>query len=228
MRVLIVEDEIMIAESIATILEENNYTVDMTNDGEDGLDRSLTGIYDIILLDVMLPNMNGIQILQQLRKNHIVSSVILLTAKGAIDDKICGLDGGADDYITKPFDINELLARLRALRRRKTEITINDEIIFGDIKINTATFHIICGATEIKLTMKEAQLLELLINREKMVTSKELVIQRIWGFDEDIEDSRVEVLVSRLRKKLKQIHSTVSIQMVRGAGYHIKIEDSGL
>ncbi|AOT71992.1 response regulator transcription factor [Geosporobacter ferrireducens] len=227
MRVLMVEDEKYMAEAIVQVLKKNNYSVDLVDNGEEGLDFGLSGIYDIIILDIMLPKMNGIDILRELRRNGIETPVILLTARGETEDKVRGLDSGADDYLAKPFHTDELLARLRALGRRKTEL-INDGILkYGDIALNPLALMLRCGNKEIKLTLKESQLLELLIKRNSMIISKEIIIEKLWGYDSDAEDNRVEIHVSLLRKKLNSLASDVSIHTIRGAGYILKTAKDG-
>lgn len=226
-RILMVEDEKYIAEAIAQVLKKNNYSVDLVYDGEDGLDFGLSDIYDIIILDIMLPKMNGIDILKELRRNAIETPVILLTARGETQDKVCGLDSGADDYLAKPFHTDELLARLRALGRRKTEL-INDGILkYGDIKLNPLTLMLVCENKEVKLTLKESQILEILIKRNSMIISKEIIIEKLWGYDTDAEDNRVEIHVSLLRKKLNNLESDVSINTIRGVGYVLKTIKDG-
>ncbi|WP_341876623.1 response regulator transcription factor [Defluviitalea saccharophila] len=227
MRLLMVEDEKYMAEAVAQVLKKNNYSVDLVYNGEDGLDYGLSGIYDIIILDIMLPKMDGITILKELRKNGIETPVILLTARGEIEDKVRGLDSGADDYLAKPFHTDELLARLRALGRRNTEL-INDGILtYGDIKLNPHTLQLECGSKETALTLKESQLLELLIKRKGMIVSKENIIEKLWGYDTDAEDNRVEIHISLLRKKMAQLDCGVYIHTVRGAGYVLKTEKDG-
>lgn len=222
MRLLMVEDEKYMAEAVAQVLKRNNYTVDLVYNGEDGLDCGLSGIYDIIILDIMLPKMDGISILKELRKNKIETPVILLTARGEIEDRVLGLDSGADDYLAKPFHTDELLARLRALGRRKTEL-MNDGIFnCGDIRLNPHTLLLQSKSKEVELTLKESQLLELLIRRNGRIASKESIIEKLWGFDTDAEDNRVEIHVSLLRKKLAQVDSSVYIHTIRGAGYVLK------
>ncbi len=217
-----VEDEKYMVEAVAQVLKKNNYSIDLAYNGEDGLDCGLSGIYDIIILDIMLPKMDGISVLKELRKNGIETPVILLTARGETEDKVRGLDSGADDYLAKPFHTDELLARLRALGRRKTEL-VNDGILkYGDIKLNPHTLQLECGSKEIVLTLKESQLLELLIKRKGMIVSKENIIVKLWGYDTDAEDNRVEIHVSLLRKKLAQLDSDVYIHTIRGAGYILK------
>lgn len=224
MRLLMVEDEKYMAEAVAQVLKKNNYSVDLVYNGEDGLDYGLSGIYDIIILDIMLPKMDGLSILKELRKNGIETPCILLTARGEIEDKVCGLDSGADDYLAKPFHTDELLARLWALGRRNTEL-INDGVLtYGDIKLNPHTLQLKCGSKEIALTLKESQLLELLIKRKGMLVSKENIIEKLWGYDTDAEDNRVEIHISLLRKKMAQLNCGVYIHTIRGAGYVLKTE----
>jgi two-component system response regulator ArlR len=222
MRILIVEDEVHLAEALTQILRKNNYTVDTVNDGEAGLDNALSNIYDLILLDIMLPKIDGITILKEIRKEGIGTPVILLTAKGEVSDKVIGLDSGADDYLPKPFATEELLARIRAMARRKGEVLQDNTLKFGDIDLNPATLKLSCKNKEVKLILKESELLEFLISRNKAVTSKELIIEKLWGFDSDVEHNHVEVYISFLRKKLLFLTSKVSIITVRGVGYTLE------
>jgi len=219
MRVLMVEDEKYMAKAVAEILKKNHYTVDLAHDGSDGLDYALSAIYDIIILDIMLPKMDGLTILSEIRKAGIDTPVILLTAKGQIEDKVKGLDFGADDYLTKPFHTDELLARLRALHRRKPELCNNGFISFGDIEFSPHTLVLRCGKKETVLKLKESQLLELLIANKNTVISKNTIIERVWGYDAQAEYNHVEIHISRLRKQLSQIESQITINTVRGAGY---------
>lgn len=219
MRILIVEDELPLAEALTQILRKNNYTVDAVNDGESGLDNALSDIYDLILLDIMLPKMDGISILKNIRKEGISTPVMLLTARGEISDKVQGLDSGADDYLAKPFASEELLARIRAMSRRKGEIMEDNSLKFGDLHLNTSTLKLTKDSKEIKLILKESELLELLITRKNLVSSKDLIIEKIWGFDSEVEHNHVEVYISFLRKKLTHLESKVTINTVRGVGY---------
>jgi two-component system, OmpR family, response regulator ArlR len=219
MRILVVEDELHLAEALTQILKKNNYTVDTVNDGEAGLDNALSNIYDLIILDIMLPKMDGISILKEVRKEGLGVPVILLTAKGEISDKVAGLDSGADDYLPKPFAAEELLARIRALSRRKGEVLADNNLTFGDIELNISTLKLTKGSKEVKLILKESQLLELLITRKNSASSKELIIEKLWGFDAEVEHNHVEVYISFLRKKLLFLNSRVIINTVRGVGY---------
>lgn len=219
MRILMVEDEKYMAKAVAEILKKNHYTVDLVHNGEDGLDHALSGIYDIIILDIMLPKKDGLTILKEVRKAGIDTPVILLTAKVQIEDKVKGLDFGADDYLPKPFHTDELLARLRALNRRKPGF-INDGILsFADLKLAPNTLVLSCNGHEIKLKLKEAQILELLITNRNQILSKNTIIERIWGYNADAEDNHVEIHISRLRKAISQIQSHASIRVIRGVGY---------
>ena len=229
MRILVVEDETHLGEALAHILKKNNYSVDNAFDGEAGLDDALSGIYDVIVLDIMLPKMDGISVLKEIRREGLDTPVILLTAKSDVADKVKGLDSGADDYLAKPFDTEELLARIRALGRRKGEITGNDHSLsFGDIILNTQTMALFCGSSEINLTLKEKELLEYLIINKNIVSPKEQIIEKLWGFDSEAEANHVEVYVSFLRKKLKFVSSTVSITAVRGVGYTLREEQANV
>jgi len=226
-RILMVEDEKYMAEAIEQVLKKNNYSVDLAFDGEYGLDCGLSGIYDIIILDIMLPKMDGIGVLKELRKNGIEVPVILLTAKGETDDKVIGLDSGADDYLAKPFKTEELMARLRALSRRKNELIKDNILQYTDIELNPLTLNLSCGSKEFKLTLKECQLLELLIKRKDIIISKDSIIEKLWGYETCAEDNNVEVYISFLRKKLSRIKSQVIIQTVRGAGYVLNTAKDG-
>jgi DNA-binding response OmpR family regulator len=172
----------------------------------------------------MLPKMDGISILKNIRNVGIKTPVILLTAKGEISDKVVGLDSGADDYLPKPFATEELLARIRALSRRKGEVLPDNTLKFGDIELDTSTLKLSKEIKDVKIILKESQLLELLINRKNAVTSKELIIEKLWGFDSEVEHNHVEVYISFLRKKLKFLNSEVGINTIRGVGYILEVK----
>lgn len=219
MKILIAEDEIHLAEALSQILKKQNYSVDVVHDGRSALDDALTGIYDLLLLDVMMPEMDGFAVLKSLREEGVSTPVILLTAKGEITDKVTGLDYGADDYIPKPVATEELLARIRAALRRRGEVIPEDGLKFGDVELNTANLKLSVKGKDIKLNLKESELLELLISRKQAITSKEQIIEKLWGFDAEVEHNNVEVYVSFLRKKLAFLNSSVRIGTVRGVGY---------
>ena len=198
------------------------YSVDSDYNGEDGLEYGLTDIYDLIILDIMLPKLNGLEVLRKLRKENISTPIILLTAKDSIEDKVTGLDLGADDYLPKPFSPQELLARLRALSRRKGEI-INDNLLsFGDIQLNLSNYDLICGNSTVTLTQKEFEILNYFMQRPKNIVSKDDLITKLWGFDCDIEYNNIEVYISFLRRKLTFIKSSVKITTIRRAGYKLE------
>ena len=186
MRILVVEDEIELADTLAEILKRNRYTVDCVYTGENGLEYGLTGLYDCILLDIMLPVMDGITVLKSLRKNGISTPVMLLTARSEIEDKINGLDCGADDYLTKPFVTSELLARIRSLTRRKGEY-VSDDFVFGNLKLNKKTYSLCFNENDMKLSLKEYQIMEMLIANPRQIIPKERFIEKIWGYESDIE-----------------------------------------
>lgn len=222
MRILLVEDEAYMAQAMAQVLGKNNYTVDLAHDGAYGLDCALSGIYDIIILDIMLPGHSGLEILKSLRQEKITVPVLLLTAKSETEDKVTGLDLGADDYLTKPFEMQELLARLRVLARRKQEISAQSGYAFGDLLLNPYALSLYCGSQSFKLTLKESQLLEMLMDARGGVISKDRIIEKVWGFDSDAEDRHVEVYISFLRKKLKALGADTFIETVRGMGYALR------
>ncbi|MBD2845330.1 response regulator transcription factor [Paenibacillus sp. IB182496] len=219
MRILIVEDELHLAEALTQILQKHHYTVDAVHDGQTGLDHAMSGIYDLVLLDIMLPQLNGIELLRQLRAEGIATPVILLTAKGELPDRVAGLDHGADDYLAKPFASEELLARMRAVMRRRGEVVPEDALRLGDLSLHPSLLKLTVGDREMKLNLKESGLLELLMTRKQSVTSKEQIIEKLWGFDSEAEYNNVEVYVSFLRKKLTFLGSKTRIQTIRGVGY---------
>lgn len=222
MNLLLVEDEIQLSDALSQILTNNNYNVEAVFDGEDGLNYGLTGIYDVIVLDIMLPKLNGIDVLKNLRQNKISTPIILLTAKNSIEDKIVGLDSGADDYLPKPFSPEELLARLRAITRRNGNF-INENILeYQDIILNLSSYEISCKDNSIILTSKEFDIIKYFIQRPKIIVNKDDLISKIWGFDSDVEYNNVEVYISFLRKKLAYINSSVKITTIRKVGYRLE------
>lgn len=222
MKLLLVEDEKQLSEALQQILIKNKYSVDAVYNGDEGLDYALTGVYDVIILDIMLPKLNGIEILKMIRKRKISTPVILLTAKGSVEDRILGLDSGADDYLPKPFSPDELLARLRALTRRNGDF-INENILeFSDIKLNLSTYDIEVNDNSITLTQKEFEILKYFMQRPKLVVSKDDLITKLWGFDSDIEHNNIEVYISFLRKKLAYVESNVKITTIRRVGYRLE------
>lgn len=223
MRILIIEDEIEIAEGISTILEAEGYQTDIVCDGQSGLDEMLSGIYDLVLLDIMLPKLNGLDILRNARKKGLSIPVILLTARSQTDDKITGLDCGADDYLTKPFDAGELLARIRA-RLRKQNYSVFNGTSFADIRLEQSSFKLYGKEKSVKLARKEYQLLEYLMLNHGQILPRDMLISKIWGNSEETEYNQLDVYISFVRKKLKFVETQVSIITTKGIGY--SLEDS--
>lgn len=223
MRILLVEDELHLSEAIVHLLKKNNYTVDACLDGEEGYDNIMSGIYDIVILDVMLPSMNGFEILQKVREENNQVPIIMLTARTQTEDKVQGLDYGADDYLSKPFATEELLARLRALGRRKANKLEQDNITIGDVSYNKNTMELLSGNKQVTLSHLESELFMLLFDNIGMKTSKESIITKLWGYDSEAEDNHVEVYISFLRKKLKHISKQVIIKTTRNVGYSLEV-----
>lgn len=223
MRLLLIEDETQLSEALKQILIKNKYSVDAVFDGEDGLNYALTNVYDVIILDIMLPKLNGLQVLKILRQKGISTPVILLTAKGTVEDRILGLDSGADDYLPKPFSPDELLARLRSVTRRNGDF-INENILeFGDINLNLSTYEMTVNNNSITLTLKEFEILRFFMQRPRIVVSKDDLIIKLWGFDSEIEHNNIEVYISFLRKKLAYVESNVKITTIRRVGYRLEV-----
>ena len=226
MRILLVEDEHSLADLVADRLKKERYVVDVSYDGEDGLYNALTGIYDLILLDVMLPKKDGFEILREIRAEGITSKVIMLTARGELDDKLKGFSEGANDYVPKPFHIDELIARVSAQLR--TEKTVKDSLEMGNTLLDFKAPAIVNKETEesIKINNKEFQLLEYFMMNPNQVLSKDQIFDRIWGMDNDSISNNLEAYISFVRKKLKALDSDVTVKAVRNMGYKIeKIED---
>ena len=219
MRALVVEDEVRLAATLQDLLELNGYASDIAHDGEAGLDNALTGIYDVILLDVMLPKLDGFTVLRRLRAEGNTTPVLMLTARSDLSDRVQGLDCGADYYLTKPFEPRELLACVRALTRRQPELRPSDGLVCGDLRLEAETFTLFCGGRSVRLSRKEYDLMEALMRNQKMVLTKEKLLLKVWGYESDAEDNNVEVYISFLRKKLEHLHSQVKIRTIRMVGY---------
>lgn len=222
MKLLLIEDEKELSEALFQILTKNKYLVDAVYDGEDGLDYALTGIYDVIVLDIMLPKLNGLSLLKQIRKEGILTPVIMLTAKSQIEDRVNGLDLGADDYLTKPFAVEELLARLRSITRRKGNVVNDNTLTYGDISLNINTYDLDVNDESIRLTLKEFEIIKYFMERPKCVVSKDDLITKLWGFDSEVEYNNIEVYISFIRKKLSYLKSKVNIVTIRGVGYRME------
>lgn len=222
MKILIIEDEFKLADTIADVLKEQNFDVKIETDGEKGEEEALTNIYDLILLDVMLPNKNGFEILKTLEK-QINTPIIMLTAKSEIEDKLQGLENGAVDYITKPFHIRELLARVKIALQKQTNIKDIDNLEFGDIKLDIENSKIYCNGEEVQVSKKEQDLLENLITSNNII-SRERISEKIWGYDSNTEYNNVEVYISFLRKKLRLINSKTQIKYIKRRGYKLEVK----
>lgn len=221
MRILVVEDEQRLASTIADLLAGERYLVDVVYDGEVGLDAALSGIYDCAILDVMLPKLDGFAVVQQLRQQGSALPVLMLTARTQTGDRVKGLDCGADYYLTKPFQTEELLACLRALLRRQSEV-VREVLCYGDLKLDILSGELGCGERSVQLSAKELELLRLLMKNRDMIVSKETLVLKVWGYDCEAESNVLEVYISFLRRKLKHIHSKVQIEAVRRMGYHLR------
>lgn len=225
MRILIVEDEFNLADVISSRLKKEKYAVDIFCDGEEGLESALTNIYDLIILDVMLPKINGFEILKKIRENDIKAKVIMLTAKTQLEDKITGLNQGANDYVTKPFHIDELVARVNVQLRNTDKEIAKDYIEAGDLRLNVKTTNLLCITTNesIDIVCKEFLLLEYFMKNPGQILSRENVYEKVWGFESDAESNNLEAYLSFVRKKIKIIGSNVQIKAVRGLGYKLEV-----
>lgn len=218
MRLLIAEDDRDIVKALTALFEHNHYSVDAVFNGNDAYDYATEGTYDGIILDIMMPGMDGLEVLKALRNTGKTTPVLLLTAKGEIEDRVCGLDAGADDYLPKPFAASELLARVRAMLRRKENYQ-SDTLEFEGLFLNLSTFELSFGSQSIRLVSREFQMLQLLMQTPGAVISTEQFMERIWGWESDVEISIVWVYISNLRKKFDRLGAPVNIRAVRGVGY---------
>lgn len=224
MKVLIIDDEVKLADALAELFKQNKILTDVVYDGEDGLFYAKNGDYDVVILDVMMPHMNGYEVVQRLRQNKNNVPVIMLTAKEEVSARVKGLDCGADDYLTKPFATEELLARVRALARRQSEM-IYDTISYKDITLNTSNYKLECGNKSVRLGAKEYEILKLLLTNPTQVISKDTIISKVWGLDCDITENNVEAYMSFIRKKLFYVGSKLNILTKRMLGYYLEMEE---
>ena len=225
MRLLLAEDEEDLSKALVAVLKHNNYSVDAVYNGQDALDYLETENYDGAILDIMMPKMDGLTVLRKIREAGNSVPVILLTAKAEIDDRVAGLDCGADDYLTKPFSMKELLARIRAMTRRKAETT-DSVLTFEDISLDRSTYVLSCGNDAVRLASKEYQMLEMLMSNPGQVISPDLFMDKIWGYDSEAEQNVVWVYISYLRKKITSIGSQVKIKAARGLGYSLEKDNA--
>lgn len=221
MQILIVEDEKRLADALKQILIEQKYMADVVYDGNDGLEYGKSGIYDLIILDIMLPFKDGFQVAFELRQNRINTPILMLTAKDTVPDKVSGLNCGADDYMTKPFAPEELIARIKALTRRKGEVVL-DETSFGDFNFNASTNQLYKGIKSVHLNFKEAEIMKLFLSKPEVIISKEEIITKVWGYDSDAGSNNVEAYISFLRRKLQFINSDAEIKSVKKMGYRLE------
>lgn len=220
MKILIVDDEVQLTDALTIILKNSKYNVDVANSGIEGLEYAMTNMYDAIVLDIMLPEIDGIEILKRIRQNKINTPIIMLSAKTQISDKVTCLNNGADDYLTKPFSSEELLARLKAITRRKDNIN-NNCLEYGDILLNIDSHELIKGNEKILLGTKEFEIMEILLKNINTLTPKEYFITKVWGYDSDVEYNTIEVYISFIRRKLLALNSNVEIKSSRGSGYKL-------
>ena len=223
MNILIIEDEYSLADAVAETLKNEGFNTCIKTNGEEGEDEALTENYDLILLDVMLPNKSGFDILKYLRQAKIKTPVIMLTAKSEIEDKLNGLEHGADDYVTKPFAMRELMARIKAVLKRTKRIEDTEMLEYEDLALDVKNAKLRCNDNEIQISGKELELLEQLLLNKNQVLSRESLVERIWGYDSEAEYNNVEVYITFVRRKLKLIDSKVSIKAIRGVGYKLEI-----
>ncbi len=221
MNILLVEDERALASAIKRILEKNGYRVDAVEDGQSAVDYAEAIEYQLIILDVMLPKMDGFEVLRILRRDKLRTPILMLTARSAVRDKVAGLNGGADDYLTKPFDTEELLARVGALTRRTGEVVL-DELSFGDLTLNVNSALLCCGGNSVQLSKKEFELMRMFLSNPANVLTKDAIISRVWGMDSEATDNNVEVYVSFLRKKMAFLKSGYTIRNIQKIGYRIE------
>lgn len=224
MKILIIEDEILLADSIRALLESKGFETEVAYDGETGSEYAELGIYDLLILDVMMPKMNGYEVAKQVRQKRLTTPILMLTAKSSVEDRIYGLNSGADYYLTKPFDTRELLACINALLRRQGNQV--NELVFGNTALDLETGMLICNGKSIRLSAKEFDVMRFLLQAQNRNVSKEMIIARVWGFDSNAVENHVEVYVGFLRKKLQSIGSDISIRAIRNLGYHLEVTDA--
>lgn len=222
MKILIIEDEVLLANSLKTLLESKGFQVEAVYDGESGAEYALLGVYDLLILDVMMPGMDGYQVARKVRASRCATPILMLTARSNLEDRIQGLNAGADYYLTKPFDSRELLACINALLRRQGNQV--DELSFGNTVLDLASSTLACGEKSVRLSAREFDVMRLLLQSREKNLSKEVILARVWGYDSNAVENHVEVYVGFLRKKLKSIGSNVRIEAMRRLGYHLEVD----
>ncbi|MGN0797155.1 MAG: response regulator transcription factor [Christensenellales bacterium] len=221
MRILLVEDSISLCEVLTEVLQKEKYEVQCAYDGEEGLNLAVSDIFDLIILDVMMPKKNGFDVLKELRAKKIYTPVIMLTALSQESNKVQGLDLGADDYLSKPFSTSELLARIRAILRRRGDVTIENTLSYQGVVLNLSSYQLIRGTKSVKLSQKECDIMRYFMEKPRYVAEKEALINKVWGFDNTFESNSLEVFISFLRKKLSFIDAPFVINSIRGVGYQL-------
>ena len=224
MKILIIEDEKLLADSLKALLEKKGFEVEAVYDGESGAEYAETGIYDLLILDVMMPKMDGYAVARQVRAKRCATPILMLTAKSSLEDRIQGLNAGADYYLTKPFDTRELLACINALLRRQGKQV--DELVFGNTALDLDTCMLVCGEKSVRLSAREYDVMRFLLQAQDRILSKEMILARVWGYDSNAVENHVEVYVGFLRKKLKSIDSNVRIEAIRRLGYHLEVDQT--
>ena len=224
MKILVVEDEKLLADSLKTLLESKGFDVEVAYDGESGWDYAQLGVYDLLILDVMMPKMDGYQLAREVRAKRSVTPILMLTARSGIEDRVEGLNAGADYYLTKPFDTRELLACINALLRRQGGQV--DELRYGNTALDLASGTLVCGEKRLRLSAREFDVMRLLLQARENNLSKEVLLSRVWGFDSNAVENHVEVYVGFLRKKLASIGSDLRIVSVRRLGYHLEVDST--
>ena len=222
MKILVIEDEKLLAQSIRAVLEQKGFTVETVYDGETGAEYALLGIYDLLILDVMMPGMDGFEVARAVRASRCATPILMLTARSGIEDRIQGLNAGADYYLTKPFDTRELLACVNALLRRQGGQV--DELAFGNTSLDLSSSQLICGEKSVRLSAREFDVMRLLLQSGERILSKEIILARVWGYESNAVENHVEVYVGFLRKKLRSISSDIRIEAIRRLGYHLEVE----
>lgn len=222
MKILIIEDEKILADSLKTLLEGKGFEVEAVYDGETGKEYAELGIYDLLILDVMMPKMDGYEVARQVRSKRCSTPILMLTAKSEVEDRIKGLNSGADYYLTKPFDTAELLACINALLRRQGNQV--DELVFGNTSLDLSSGKLICGEKSVRLSAKEFDVMRLLMQSKDRNLSKDALLARVWGYDSNAVENHVEVYIGFLRKKLRSIGSDISIEAIRRLGYHLEVK----
>ena len=223
MKILIIEDETLLADSLKAVLQGKGFEVEVVNDGEAGAEYALLGIYDLLILDVMMPKMDGYQVARQVRSRRCTTPILMLTARSGLEDRIQGLNAGADYYLTKPFDTRELLACINALLRRQGNQV--DELVYGNTALELATGILVCGENSVRLSAREFDVMRLLLQSRQQNLSKEVILARVWGYDSNAVENHVEVYVGFLRKKLQAIGSNLRITAIRRLGYHLEVDE---